>query len=69
MPRKRKPKHPERYTTPEQAARMLEGQAKLLRDQQKPDHCGGHLVCLTLDIRFWYGDEGALMQPPKGENK
>ena len=55
MTRKRKPKHPEQYTTPERAAKMLEGQAVLLRGKGPYDH----LVAIDLTIRRWYADEGA----------
>ncbi len=58
MARKRKPKHPERYVTPERAAKMLEQTARsLTRSFGKGPH--NHLIAIDLTIRCWYADEGA----------
>jgi len=54
MTRKYKPKHPERFTTPERARKMLEQTARLLGKGPYD-----HLISIDLTIRRWYADEGA----------
>ncbi len=56
MARKYKPKRPEEFTTPDNAALFLEAQARLIRRQ---DDTHPHLIRVGLEFRRWYADEGA----------